>query len=132
MRLAVREKHYYTYPNVMVSCHPDDREAEQQYQYPVVIVEVLSPSAETYDRTLKFNQYKKLSSLRHYVLVSQKTWVVAWFQLTEHGVWAHTALAEADDFSTIPELNLTLKLTENYNETNVVPMRVLPLSLPDA
>jgi Uma2 family endonuclease len=126
MRLAVRDEHYYTYPDVMVSCHPDDRSAKQQYRYPVLIVEVLSASTETYDRTLKFNQYKKLPSLRHYVLVSQETWVVEWFQLTEHGVWGHTALAEADDFITIPELNLTLTLADIYDETDIVPMRVIP------
>lgn len=126
MRLAVRDQLYYTYPDVMVSCHPDDQGTKQQFQHPVLIVEVLSPSTENYDRTLKFNQYKKLPSLRHYVLVSQKTWVVEWFQLTEHGVWGHTALAEADDFITISELNLTLTLAEIYEETDIVPMRVIP------
>lgn len=124
MRLVVREEQYYTYPDVMVSCHPDDREAGQQYRHPVLIVEALSPATEAYDRTLKFNQYQKLASLRHYVLVSQKNWVVEWFQLTEHGVWAYTALAEADDFITIPELNLTLTLADIYEETDVVPMRI--------
>ena len=124
MRLVVREEQYYTYPDVMVSCHPDDREAGQQYRHPVLIVEVLSPATEAYDRTLKFNQYQKLASLRHYVLVSQKNWVVEWFQLTEHGVWAYTALAEADDFITIPELNLTLTLADIYEETDVVPMLI--------
>ena len=123
MRLAVREQQYYTYPDVMVSCHPDDRRAERQYQYPVLLVEVLSPSTEAYDRGPKFNQYKKLPSLRHYLLVSQKAWLVEWYQLTEHGAWAHTALAEAADSITIPELNLTLTLTEIYEETGVVPMR---------
>jgi len=126
MRLAVRDEHYYTYPDVMVSCHPEDREAGQQYKYPVLIVEVLSPATETYDRTLKFNQYKKLPSLRHYVLVSQKAWVVEWYQLTEYGAWAHTALAEAADSITIPELNLTLALAEIYDETGIVPMRINP------
>ena len=64
------------------------------------------------------------------MLVSQKTWVVEWYQLTEHGAWAHTALAEAADFITIPELNLTLTLAEICHETDIAPMRVMPLPEP--
>lgn len=132
VRLAVEEGRYYAYPDVMVSCDSHDQRESQQLHSPLLIVEVLSPSTEVYDRGLKFNQYKKLPSLRHYLLVSQKAWLVEWFQLTEHGVWAHTALAEVDDFITIPELNLTLTLADIYEETGVVPMRVLPPASPDA
>jgi len=126
MRLAVRDQLHYTYPDVMVSCHPDDRGTKQQFQHPVLIVEISSPSTETYDRTQKFNQYQNLPSLRHYVLVSQKTWLVEWFQLTEHGVWGYTALDEANDSIMIPELNLTLTLADIYDETDIVPMRIIP------
>ena len=126
VRLAVAEGRHYAYPDVMVSCDPHDQRESQQFHSPVLIIEVLSPSTEDYDRSLKFNQYKKLPSLRHYLLVSQKTWLVAWFQLTEHGVWSYTALAEAEDVVSIPELGLALTLAEVYEETAVVPMRVLP------
>lgn len=126
VRLAVEENRHYTYPDVMVSCDPHDQRESQQLHSPVLLVEVLSPSTEAYDRSLKFNQYKKLPSLRHYLLVSQKTWLVEWFQLTEHGVWGYTALAEANDVVTISEVGLTLTLAEVYEETDVAPMRVVP------
>ncbi|MEJ7658623.1 MAG: Uma2 family endonuclease [Hymenobacter sp.] len=126
MRLAVRQNHHYVYPDVMVSCHPDDQRAEQQYQYPVLLVEVLSPSTEAYDRGAKFNQYKQLSSLRHYLLVSQQIWLVEWFRKNEHGGWDYTVLAEAHDALAIPELGVTLTLAEVYAETGIVPMRVSP------
>lgn len=57
----------------MVSCDPDDQRENQQLHKLLLIVEVLSPSTEAYDRGLEFNQYKKLPSLRHYLLVSQHT-----------------------------------------------------------
>ena len=123
VRLAVEENRHYTYPDVMVSCDPHDQRESQQLHSPLLIVEVLSPSTEAYDRGLKFNQYKKLPSLRHYLLVSQTTWLVEWYQLTEHGVWAHTALAEADDVVAIPELGLTMTLAEVYEEAGVAPMQ---------
>jgi len=124
VRLAVQENQHYTYPDVMVSCDPADQRESQQLHHPVLIVEVLSPSTEAYDRGLKFNQYKKLPSLRHYLLVSQTTWLVEWYQLTEHGAWAHTALAEAEDALAIPELGLAMTLAEVYEEAGVVPMKL--------
>ena len=124
MRLAIEPGHHYAYPDVMVSCDPHDQRESQQLHSPVLIVEVLSPSTEAYDRGLKFNQYKKLPSLRHYLLVSQKTWLVEWYQLTEHGVWGHTVLTEAEDAAFIAELNLTLTLTQIYEEVGIAPMKI--------
>ena len=108
----------------MVSCDPDDQLESQQLHHPLLLVEVLSSSTEAYDRGQKFNQYKQLPSLRHYLLISQKTWLVEWYQLTEHGVWGHTVLTEAEDAAFIPELNLTLALTQIYQEVGVAPMKI--------
>lgn len=124
VRLMVEEGRHYTYPDVMVSCDPADQRESQHLRSPVLIVEVLSPSTEAYDRGLKFNQYKKLPSLRHYLLVSQTTWLVEWYQLTEHGVWAHTALAEAEDMLAIPDLGLLMTLADVYEEAGVAPMKL--------
>ena len=126
----MQEGRHYAYPDVMVSCDPHDQRESQQLPSLLLIVEVLSPATEVYDRSLKFNQYKKIPSLRHYVLVSQKAWLVEWYQLTEHGAWAHTALAKAGDALIIQELNLALALAEMYEETGVVPMRIEPCSEP--
>ena len=79
IQLAVEANRHYTYPDIVVSCDPQDQHEQQRPHHPVFIVEVLSPSTEAYDRGLKFNQYKKLPSLRHYLLVSQKTWLVEWY-----------------------------------------------------
>jgi len=124
VRLAVEDNRHYTYPDVMVSCDPHDQRESQQLHHPLLIVEVLSPSTEAYDRSVKFNQYEKLPSLRHYLLVSQQTWLVEWYQLTEHGVWAHTALAEAEDELYLPELALTMTLADVYEEAGVAPMKL--------
>ncbi len=123
VQLAVEANRHYTYPDIVVSCDPLDQREIRRLHYPLLIVEVLSPSTEAYDRGLKFNQYKKLPSLRHYLLVSQKAWLVEWYQLSEHGVWGHTALAEAADAIVIPELNLTMTLAQIYEEAGIAPMQ---------
>ena len=57
-------------PDVMVHCNPFDRGATS-ISNPVVLAEILSPDSEGRDRTEKWTIYKKLPSLRHYLIVSR-------------------------------------------------------------
>jgi len=59
------------YPDLTVSCHPDDLVADRILRHPTVLIEVLSPSSADYDRTAKLRLYQRLPSLRHYVLIRQ-------------------------------------------------------------
>lgn len=54
-----------------MTCDPRDRtpEASHVKQHPCLIVEVLSPSTEAYDRN-KFAAYRQLEALQEYALVS--------------------------------------------------------------
>lgn len=73
IRLKVDPTGLYTYPDVLVACG-DIRFEDQHVDTllnPSVIIEVLSPSTEAYDRGEKFVHYRRLESLREYVLVSQ-------------------------------------------------------------
>jgi Uma2 family endonuclease len=60
----------FTYPDISVSCDDRDRNARQFIQYPSLIIEVLSPTTEAYDRGGKFTLYRRLESLQEYMLVS--------------------------------------------------------------
>ncbi|GAB2850377.1 Uma2 family endonuclease [Hymenobacter ruber] len=130
VRLAVQDNFHYTYPDVMVSCDPTDRRDPYLVRQPVLIVEVLSPSTAEYDRSQKFNQYKKMGSLRHYILVSQTAWVLEWFRRDELGQWIYTVLSDPADVLEIPDLNLRLPLADAYDDTDVAPL--LPLASPEA
>ena len=114
VRLAVQDDFHYTDPDIMVSCDPADRRDPLLIRQPVLIVEVLSPSTADYDRSRKFNQYKKLSSLRHYILVSQTAWVLEWFRRDDLGQWIYTVLSDPTDILEIADLNLRLPLAEVY------------------
>ena len=73
MRVFIPDNETYVYPDLSVVC------GEQQYAdayldillNPTVVIEILSPSTAHYDRTVKFIKYRRLSSLREYVLVHQ-------------------------------------------------------------
>ncbi len=73
MRVSIPSATSYFYPDVGVVC--GDRRFEDDVfdtlLNPIIIVEVLSPSTEVYDRGEKFVHYRQLQSLQEYILVSQ-------------------------------------------------------------
>jgi len=125
VQLAVQQNRHYTYPDVMISRDDADQQASLTFQAPVLIVEVLSPSTAEYDRGRKFNQYKKLPSLQHYLLVSQTSWLVEWYRREANGIWSFTPLVEEDDALLIPELNINLTVAEIYEGTGVAPLCIV-------
>ncbi len=70
IQLASQRKSIFYYPDVIVTCDPDDQD-RFFLNYPCLIIEVLSPSTETIDRREKLLNYQTLESLQEYVLVSQ-------------------------------------------------------------
>jgi len=89
LRIRVPETGLATYPDCLVICgglerHPEDDNAATN---PSVIVEVLSPSTEAWDRGDKFRHYRELASLRDYLLVSQHARQVEHYQRQDDGTW---------------------------------------------
>jgi Uma2 family endonuclease len=74
MRVDLRERHLYAYPDVVVVCdEPILRDGEMDNLLnPTVIIEVLSKSTEAFDRGRKSMKYRRIESLREYLLVSQE------------------------------------------------------------
>lgn len=61
------------YPDVFVTCDPADLATESVFRSPKLVVEVLSPSTEDYDRSGKFALYRGLMSMSEYVLINPET-----------------------------------------------------------
>ncbi len=73
MRITIPQTPHYAYADVVVVCgSPQTDDAfNDNLLNPIVIIEVLSPSTERYDRGKKFESYQRLASLMEYVLVAQ-------------------------------------------------------------
>jgi Uma2 family endonuclease len=69
VKVRISESGPFYYPDIMVSCDQRDLNAFKLIQYPCLIVEVLSPSTEAYDRGDKFHHYQHLSTLQEYMLI---------------------------------------------------------------
>lgn len=87
MKLAVRTADAVFYPDILVTCHPDDLKADLAMAHPKVIIEVLSESTAAYDRGGKFAMYRQLDSLEEYVLIDPDTRRVDVFRRQASGDW---------------------------------------------
>jgi Uma2 family endonuclease len=97
-KVGVSERGPFHYPDVMVTCDERDRRAIRVIYYPCLIVEVLSPSTEAKDRGKKFQNYRRISTLKEYVLISSEQKVIECFRLNEKGVWELYTYSEGDEF----------------------------------
>ena len=74
VRLHVRQRQAYFYPDIAVTCSPGDSPAvaadAAEFSEPCVILEVLSDSTEAFDRGEKFQAYRQIPTLEEYLLVS--------------------------------------------------------------
>jgi Uma2 family endonuclease len=68
MKLQVAED-TILYPDLFVTCDAADLATEMIFRAPTLVIEVLSPSTQAYDRSLKFAFYRRLANLREYILV---------------------------------------------------------------
>lgn len=89
MRLHVRATGLYTYADASVVCDrpelTDDR--PPALLNPLLIFEVLSDTTESYDRGKKFENYRTIPSLMHYVLVAQDRVLVEHYARQPDGTW---------------------------------------------
>lgn len=88
-RIRVPATTLATYPDLSVVCgrrepDQDDRHAAVN---PTALFEVMSPSTSAYDRGQKFENYRRLPTLRHFVAVEAERVHVDVFTLNEHGRW---------------------------------------------
>ena len=108
----------YTFPDVSVSCAPEDLHEEgDTISSPRLIVEVLSPSTEAYDRGKKFAYYQQLPSLQEYVLVNSQRQTVEVFTREDNGWRYH--LYRAGQTVLLTSLNTSCNINEFYERINI-------------
>lgn len=95
-KVGVSEQGPFHYPDVMVTCDDRDRQAIEFIQYPCLIAEVLSPSTEAYDRGGKFTHYRRIKTLKEYLLIDAQQISVECFRLNDKGIWELHPYTEGD------------------------------------
>ena len=103
----------YTYPDVSVTCDDRDKNTTQYITYPSLIVEVLSPSTEAYDRGGKFRLYSQNPILQDYLLVSSTNIEIDLYHKKDNGEWRIINYKEGDMIE-LKSINLTFAIAQIY------------------
>ena len=111
----------FFYPDVVVSCDPRDRLTPEYISHPLLVVEVLSDSTAAFDRGGKFAAYRKLESLREYVLVDVAAQRIEVFRRNPENHWGLYDFGAGDTLE-LASLALKLDLGELLDDTQEEPV----------
>lgn len=114
-RVSIVGSTKYVYPDLSVTCDERDRNTAQYITYPCLIVEVLSPGTEAYDRGNKFKMYRRNPSLQEYVLVSADTIEIELFRKTDADDW-RIINYQVGDTVELKSINLIYPIEQIYED----------------
>lgn len=117
VRVHKKDKSAYFYPDVVVTCSAADRAQNTHLTEPNLVLEVLSPSTEFFDRHDKFQACRGIESLQSYVLVSPDSRTIEVF--TRANQWAAAVnphgkpLLDGESVN-LDTLNLSLRVADVF------------------
>lgn len=117
MRVKATEARSYHYPDIAVVCGKPEFEDAQvdTLLNPTLLIEVLSPSTEAYDRGGKFAHYRKIPSLREYLLVMQDQPGIERY-LRQGEVWILSETLGLEASVALESIDCRLNLREVYDK----------------
>ena len=124
LRVHTQLKSFYTYPDAVIICGPPsfvDNEFDTIIN-PSILFEILSASTEEYDRTIKFDFYKNISSLKQYVLIDSRKILVEVFTRHPDQSWVSekfTNIEEEWELSAIHYIGYVKQLYNGVSFKNI-------------
>ncbi|MGB9178093.1 MAG: Uma2 family endonuclease [Pyrinomonadaceae bacterium] len=119
LRIKVPAYPPYRYPDLTALCGTPEIEKISGLDMlvnPALIVEVLSPSTEAFDRGDKFTYYKSIASFSEYLLISQHRPHVSQFVKGDGGAWTFREFNDLTDTVSCASVPCTLALSEIYRD----------------
>lgn len=116
LRVHVPSNSLYTYPDAVIVCgRPQllDEELDTLLN-PIVIVEILSKSTQSYDRGDKFMLYRAIASLQEYTLINSEAVGVEHFFKHDNGTWTLQELKSLSDVLHLHSIDFSLPLSLLY------------------
>jgi Uma2 family endonuclease len=107
-------------PDVAVTCNPEDYEDEEpkDIRFPKLIIEVLSPSTYTKDRTEKLQAYQACASVQEYVMISTHHQQVEVYRRGSEDTWIQTYYRHGQ-VVTLTSVELTISISDIYEDTSI-------------
>jgi Uma2 family endonuclease len=106
------------FPDLSVVCGSKLELGSKPITNPVMIVEVLSPSTREYDLGQKFQQYRRIASLRHILFLESESMGLQLYSRGDGELWPAipTALDQREDLVSLEALGLSFRLDEVYGD----------------
>ena len=122
LKLHINAAGDYLYPDLMVTCDPRDRQpGEDRFiSHPWLVAEVLSDSTAAYDRGHKFELYRRIDTLTHYLLIEQTRPYAELFFKNADGLWVLQPLL-ADDAIQIDRLGQPWPVASLFEDVDFTP-----------
>jgi Uma2 family endonuclease len=114
-RVKVLGMDKYVYPDTSVTCDDRDKTTTQYITYPCLIIEVLSPATEAYDRGNKFKMYRRNPNLQEYVLVNTDGIEVELFRRDRGDNW-EIINYQVGDMIELKSINLSILVEQVYED----------------
>lgn len=116
MRVKSERARAYTYPDIVVVCgEPElaDEHADVLLN-PTVIVEVLSPSTEDFDRGGKRRRYQRIESLQEYIIVAQDEADIEQYVRQKNNRWEQRDIAGLESELAFASIPAKIRLADIY------------------
>ena len=116
MRVKVSPTGLYTYPDIVIVCDtPQFEDSElDTLTNPLVIIEILSPSTESYDRGKKFENYRTIPSLTEYIMISQNRHYTEHFIRQSDNTWLFRETGDRAGVIQVASVECELTMEEMY------------------
>ncbi len=118
MRLGIVQQNIYVYPDITVVCGDVEFSDTEQDTLlnPTIIIEVLSPSTENYDRGKKSHYYRAIPTLQEYLLIAQDEPYIEHFVRYSAHQWLFSEVTAAQESIHLVSIDCTLQLKDIYNK----------------
>jgi Uma2 family endonuclease len=121
LRVHVPENTLYTYPDIIVICD-EPKFVDDTFDTitnPSILIEILSPSTEAYDRGAKFDLYRDIQSLTEYILISSTSHhVISYTKSANDNSWIFKDYTQLHESLQIDSIQFKLPLSEIYAEVD--------------
>ena len=115
MKAQIESANVFYYPDVMVTCDARDKNFTYFKRYPCLILKVLSPTTEAFDRGNKFADYRRLETLQEYVLINPETMSVECFRRNSEGFWVLYSYGEGEEVR-LASVNFAVAIANLYED----------------
>ena len=120
LKIKVDETGLYTYPDASIICGPVESDpldkAGHPATNPTVLVEVLSPTTEQYDRGTKARHYRQIPTLQNLLLISQDRAQIEHYQRQKDGSWKITDFSDLDASIQLQTPSISISIAEIYRD----------------